>query len=66
MTKEYNMEDRRMKDLDPRIDLDLSQILEQFETFERVYPYYVNMLQGHSTLESKQDNQLKSTMKKDE
>jgi len=66
MTNRYDMEDRRMKDLDLKKDLDLNQILEQFETFERVYPYYVNMLQDNSALEPKQDNSLKSIMKKEE
>jgi hypothetical protein len=66
MTNRYDMEDKRMKDLDLKKDLDLNQILEQFETFERVYPYYVNMLQDNSALEPKQDNSLKSVMKKEE
>jgi len=66
MTKDYDMEDRRMKDIEQRKDLNLTQILEEFETFERVYPYYVNMLQGQTTPEPNQDGLVKSIMKKEE
>ena len=66
MTKDYDMEDRRMKDMNQRKDLELTQILEQFETFERVYPYFVNMLQDHTAIEPKQDGLLKTIMKKEE
>ena len=60
------MEDERMKNIEERKEVNLSEILEQFETFERVYPYYVNMLQDHTSLEPKEDSMLKSTMKKHE
>jgi len=66
MTKDCDMEDRRMKYMNQRKDLELTQILEQFETFERVYPYFVNMLQDQTTLEPKQDGLLKTIMKKEE
>lgn len=66
MTKGYDMEDSRMKEIDFRKDFDLNQILEQLETFERVYPYYVNMLQDHTTDEPSHNPPLKSTMKHEE
>lgn len=55
-----------MKDMNQRQDLELTKILEQFETFERVYPYFVNMLQDQTTLKPKQDGLLKTIMKKEE
>ena len=58
------MKDEQMKTIEQQKEFDLSQILEQFETFTRVYPYYLNMLQGNSSEETKEEIDLKSTMKK--
>jgi hypothetical protein len=60
------MEDERIKIIEQMKELNLAQILEQYETFERVYPYYMNMLQDHNSIESGEERVLKSTMKKQE
>ena len=60
------MDDERIKIIEQMKDLNLAQILEQYEAFERVYPYYMNMLQDHNSMESKEERVMKSTMKKQE
>jgi hypothetical protein len=60
------MDEEVIKNIIPNKELDLAHILEQFETFERVYPYYQNMLQDHPSLELKEESTLNSTMKKQE
>ena len=41
---------------------EIGEILRQLEIFERVYPYYTNMIQDHMPSSSNNESSLKSTM----
>ena len=41
---------------------EIGEILRQLEIFERVYPYYTNMIQDHMPSSSSKESSLKSTM----
>jgi len=41
---------------------EIGDILRQLEIFERVYPYYTNMIQDHMPSSSSKESSLKSTM----
>ena len=46
-------------------ELEFGDILQQLETFERVYPYFTNMIQHQKNHETAKDSELKSVMKKE-
>ncbi|OYT29154.1 hypothetical protein B6U98_03020 [Thermoplasmatales archaeon ex4572_165] len=55
------MDEGIIKNIEHKED-EFGEILRQLEIFERVYPYYTNMIQDHIPSSSSKESSLKSTM----
>jgi len=52
-----------IKNIEHKEEDEFGEILRQLEIFERVYPYYTNMIQDHISSSSSKESSLKSTMR---
>lgn len=56
------MDGEIINNIENQKEQDFGEILRQLEIFERVYPYYANMIQDHMPSASKKELDLESTM----
>ena len=56
------MDEGIIKNIEHKEEDEFGEILRQLEIFERVYPYYTNMIQDHIPSSSSKEASLKSTM----
>ena len=57
------MDGEHINNIENQKEQEFSEILRQLEIFERVYPYYTNMIQNHMPSVSEKELDLKSTMR---
>ena len=57
------MDEGIIKNIEHKEEDEFGEILRQLEIFERVYPYYTNMIQDHIPASSSKESSLKSTMR---